>query len=259
MVGSAKPAVAMSALALIAFAGCDSTQSKNARAELRAKRELASRELPGVVRSDPRLRVERVALVRGEQRGSAAIVVDLRSRASKPLTDVPIAVGVRGRDGRTRLVNAKRHLNWFQTHVPAIPARGSATWVFKGARGIEAGDRAFAKVGRPARPALSSAAALPRIEAFAEAPVAAPVKASKKGKGPARAPTARVVVENPSGVPQYDLQVYALAQRDGRYVAAGKAEVKHLGTGQRATVAIPLAGSARTRPLRVAAIPTIFD
>lgn len=261
--GSARPAVVMASLALIAFAGCDSTQSKNARAELQAKRELASRKLPGVLRASPSVRVERVTLVRGKEKGSAAIVVDLRSKAAKPLTDVPIAVGLRGRDGAVRVVNAKRHLEWFQTHVPAIPARGKVAWVFKGARGVEPGDRPFAKAGVPARPALSAASSLPRIDAAVEPPKApiAPAKGSgkKRKKGAARSATARVVVENPSGVPQYDLQVYAFAERGGRYVAAGKTQVEHLGTGQRTVVAIPLTGAARKRSLRAEAIPTIFD
>jgi hypothetical protein len=235
---------AVALLALGALSGCDSTQQKNARAELRAKRELGSRELARVTRRNPHVRVRRVTLVRGRRAGSAAVVVDLRSTASRPLTDVPIAVGVRARDGRRRLVNAKRRLDWFQTHVPAIPAGGTVTWVFEGARGVKAGDRAFAKPGVAARPPLSSAGSLPRIDV---APLA--------GDGGRR----RVSVENASDVPQYGLQVYALALRGGRYVAAGKTRIEHLGTDQRVTVAVPLAGSARGRPLRVEAIPTTFE
>lgn len=242
MAGSVKAMAVVAALAVTALAGCDSTQEKNARAELRAKRELGSRELPAATRRNPHVRVERVALVRGKA-GSGAIVVKLGGTGSKPLTDVPIAVGIRGADGQSRLVNAKRHLNWFQTHVPAIPAGGTVTWVYKGARGVKAGDRAFARVGVP-RPALSSASSLPQIDA-----AVAPGRDAKR----------RVSVENVSDVPQYGLQVYAFAQRGGRYVAAGKTEIEHLGTGQRVTVAVPLTGSARKRPLRVEAIPTMFE
>jgi hypothetical protein len=234
---------AVALLALGALTGCDSTQQKNGRAELKAKRELGSRKLPVPARGNPHVRVVRAALVRGKA-GSGAIVVKLRGTGPKPLTDVPIAVGIRGSDGRSRLVNAKRHLNWFQTHVPAIPAGGTVTWVYKGARGVKAGDRAFAKVGVPPRPALSSASSLPEIDA---AP--APGHAAKR----------RVSVENVSDVPQYGLQVYAFAQQGGRYVAAGKTEIEHLGTGQRVTVAVPLTGSVRKRPLRVEAIPTMFE
>jgi hypothetical protein len=233
----------VAAFAVTALAGCDSTQQKNARAELKAKRELGSRELPATARRNPHVRVERVALVRGKA-GSGAIVVKLRGTGPKPLTDVPIAVGIRGSDGQSRLVNAKRHLNWFQTHVPAIPAGGTVTWVYKGARGVKGGDRAFAKVGVPAKPVLSSASSLPQIDA-----------APTSGGGAKR----RVSVENVSDVPQYGLQVYAFARRGGRYLAAGKTEIEHLGTGQRVTVAVPLTGSARKQPLRVEAIPTMFD
>jgi len=223
--------------------GCDSTQEKNARAELKAKRELGSRELPAAARRNPHVQVKRVALVRGKA-GSGAIVVKLRGTGSKPLTDVPIVVGIRGSDGQSRPVNAKRHLNWFQTHVPAIPAGGTVTWVYKGVRGAKAGDRAFAKVGVTPRPPLSSASSLPQIDV-----TPAPGRDAKR----------RVSVENVSDVPQYGLQVYAFAQQGGRYVAAGKAEIEHLGTGKQVTVAVPLTGSARKRPLRVEAIPTMFE
>jgi hypothetical protein len=241
--GSVKAMAVVAAFAVTALAGCDSTQEKNARAELKAKRELGSRKLPAATRRNPHVRVERVALVRGKE-GSGAIVVELRGTGAEPLTDVPIAVGIRGSDGRSRLVNAKRHLNWFQTHVPAIPAGGTVTWVYKGARGVKPGDRGFARVGVPPRPALSSASSLPQIDA---------------APAPGRDAKRRVTVENVSDVPQYGLQVYAFAERGGRYVAAGKTEIEHLGTGQQVTVAVPLTGSARKRPLRVEAIPTMFE
>jgi hypothetical protein len=233
---SAKGAL-VTLLALGLLSGCDSTQSKNERAKLRATRELASRELQHVRRANPDVRVERVSLVRGGH--SSAIVVDLRNSASRPLTDVPIAVGVREPGGRRVALNARKNLDWFQTHVPAIPASGRTTWVFEGR--IRPAGRPFARVGLPASPAISHASSLPRIEA---APAAA---------------GGRVQVENDSDVPQYGLQVYALVRAGGRYVAAGKAVVDHLGTGQRKTTRIPLIGRARERQPRVHAIPTIFE
>lgn len=243
MAGSVKAMAVVAAFAVTVLTGCDSTQQKNKRAELKAKRELASRELPSVARRNPNVRVERAALVRGKA-GAGAIVVELRGTGSEPLTDVPIAVGLRGSDGRARLVNAKRRLDWFQTHVPAIPAGGTVTWVYKGVRDAKPGDRAFAKVGVARRPALSSASSLPPIEATPE---------------PGRGAKRRVAVENVSDVPQYGLQVYAFAKRGGRYVAAGKTEIEHLGTGKKVTVAVPLTGFARKRPLRAEAIPTMFE
>lgn len=218
-------------LALGAVTGCDSTQNKNERAKLRAARELASRKPQRVTATNPDVRVTDVTLVR--DRRSTAIVVDLRSLARTPLTDVPISVGV----GRTYL-NARRGLDWFQTHVPAIPPGGRVSWVFLSNRRIEGRGRAFARVGLPTP--ISHATALPSIAAEP-------------------APRGRVVVENTSDVPQYGLQVYALAREGRRYIAAGKAALEHLGTGGRKSVRVPLTGSARRRPLQVYAIPTNFQ
>jgi hypothetical protein len=225
-------------LALAGLAACDSTQSKNERAKLGATRELASRRPQRVTSRNPEVEVTNVSLVRG--RRSFAIVVDLHSSASKPLTDVPIAVGIRTRGGRRVPLNARRGLDWFQTHVPAVPAGGETTWVFAGRRRAKPGERPFALVGAPASPPISSATSLPRIEA------------SPAGGG-------RVLVENGSDVPQYDLQVYALVSSGRRYLAAGKTSIGHLGTGQRKTAGVRLTGSPGERRPRVHAIPTIFD
>jgi hypothetical protein len=247
---SAKGAL-VALLALGLLSGCDSTQSKNERAKLRATRELASREPLRLGRANPDVRVERVSLVRGAR--SSAFVVDLRSRAVMPLTDVPIAVGVRRPGGRRVKLNGGRNQDWFQTHVPALPAGSTATWVFQGPRRVPGG-RPFARVGVPALPAISRASSLPRIDATPARAKAASTRARHRGR-----PATRVVVENDSDVPQYGLQLYALVLDRGRYVAAGRATITHLGTGRRVTASVPLTGHARPRALRVHAIPTIFE
>jgi hypothetical protein len=236
-------------LVLGALPGCDSTQQKNARAQLVAQRELASRKLPDVRPGSP-VAVTRTSLIRG--RRSTAFVVDLRSRAAKPLTDVPIVVGVRTPGGRREPLNARKGLDWFQTHVPAIAAGGRATWVFERKRSVTAGARPYARVGIPASPALSDADSLPTVEATARTE---PVSLERRRR---RRSSARVEVANVSDVPQYELQVYALVRAHGRYVAAGKRAIEHLGTGERTTVTVPLTGRARRQGLRAHAIPTIF-
>jgi hypothetical protein len=243
---SARAGLVPGLLALVAvggLSGCVSTQDKNERAKLRATRLLASRELPRVTDRNPDVTVRNVSLVRG--RRSLAIVVDLHNGASKPLTDVPIVVGVRSAGGRTVAFNLRKRLDWFQTHVPAIPAGGTVSWVFKGRQRVKPGDRPYARVGTPASPAMSSASALPRIAAR---------PASESGPD-----AVRVVVENTSEIPQYGLQVYALVRMRGRYVAAGKTSIEHLGTGRRTAARVPLIGRARERRAAVHAIPTIFQ
>ena len=82
-------------------------------------------------------------------RGRTAVVVELRSRARTPLTDVPIAVGVRTRGGKALALNGGRDLDWFETHVAALAPGATTTWVFTARRRVPAGARAYARVGVP--------------------------------------------------------------------------------------------------------------
>lgn len=244
MVRSASPLILAGVLPLAGLAGCaESTQTKNDRVALRTKREVAGREAQRVTAVSPDVRATSVALVR--DRRATAIVVNLQSSSGKPRTDVPIAVGVRDRRGRARTLNARPRLDWFQTHVPAIAAGGRATWVFRTRRPVPAGARAFATVGALPRERLSSAAALPSVDAVREP------------GGDRR--TARVVVRNASDIPQAALQVYGVQVVGGRYVAAGRAAVRELGPRESATVRLRLTGRPRGRTLRLQASPTIFD
>lgn len=229
-------------LAPATLAGCDTTQRRNERAKLSAQREIAARAPQRVTRPSADVRVTRVALVRA---GRPAIVVELRSAAARTLTDVPITVGVQRADGRRVVLNARAGMGWFQTHVPAITAHGTATWVFRGRDRLPAGARPYATVGAAPPAAGGPGGALPHIVA----------RALPAGAG---ARTATVLVENVSDIPQYGLQVYALARAGGRYVAAGKASIVHLGTGASTTVRVPLAGAVGAAPLRVHAVAAML-
>jgi hypothetical protein len=240
---SASSLIALAAVALLLLSGCaDSTQLKNDRAELQAKRRVASRDAQRVVRRSPDVHVTGVALVRDPR--SAAIVVDLRNTASHPLTDVPIAVGVVGAGGRRRPLNARPGLSWFQTHLPAIPAGGRTTWVFRTRQSARAHGRPYASVGALPEPALSSASSLPAIQA------SSPAVAGR---------TARARVENTSDVPQAGLQVVAVERSGGRYVAAGRAALAALAPGASTTVRVRLTGRPRGQAVRFLATPTIFE
>ena len=243
MAPSVSPLLALAAVALLALGGCaDSTQRRSERAELQAKRRVAGRDPQRVVRRSPDVHVEDVALVRDSR--SAAIVVDLRSSAARPLTDVPIAVGVVGARGRRRPLNGRPGLSWFQTHVPAIAAGGRATWVFRTTRRAGVRGRPFAVAGALPPQPLSSARSLPSIEASSLA---------------ATGRTARARVQNASDVPQSGLQVYAVERSRGRYVAAGRAALATLAPGTSTTVRVPLTGDSRGSTPRILVTPTIFE
>jgi hypothetical protein len=65
-------------------------------------------------------------------------------------------------------------------------------------------------------------------------------------------------VQNPSSVTQYQLPVYAVAQRGQRWVAAGQTTIEELDGRASARVRLPLVGNPSGAALSLEAPPTIF-
>jgi len=237
----------MTVLALTVLTGCDSTEQKAARARLNAMRVIASQSRTVVGRRNPDVRVVGVTLLRGT--GGVAITVRLRSTATHPLNDLPVAVGLVVKGGRKVYLNAAANLYYFKTHLASIGAHSSVTWVYTTAGQLPASARPFAAVGAKASVPPTTVRVLPRIEV---ATPGSPIPFSRGSQ-------LRVTVTNPSAVPQYQLQVYALGLERGRYVAAGRATVGHLGTGSSETIALTLLGARRPASVELEALPTMFQ
>jgi hypothetical protein len=150
--------------------------------------------------------------------------------------------GVRG-GANTALLNDRRRLDYFDTHVPSVAARGTTTWIFVTRRPVPRG-APFVKVGRQRPGDANRARSLPSIR----------VAAGKRPHG--RAVTGTVL--DKSGVPQQDLVVYAYAERGGRPVAAGNARIAALVSGQSARFRLHLVGSPRGGRIRAQAPPTML-
>ena len=213
---------------------------------LNSARIRASEFAVHVTRSNPAVDVAGVTLLRSRQR--SALVVRLRNLARIPLSDLPISVGVVTAQGRKLDLNGAPGVDYFQTHIPAIAPRGLLTWVFMTARRLPGAAHAFAEVGLPGSPPLSSPRALPQIAVTNLTP--APVVGG--------AQDFRLAVRNLSSVPQYELQVYAVAERFGRYVAAGRATIADLSTGATTVLRMRLLGNPTHATLALQAPPTIF-
>ena len=236
----------MLAFVLTALAGCDSTQQQAARARLKGIRAIASESPTVVRRANQDVRVVGVTLLRGPW--GAVITVRLRNHASHPLNDLPISVGIVS-SRRRMYLNAAANVDYFKTHLASIGARSSVTWVFSTPRQSPAAASPFAVVGtRPSVPA-TAVRALPRIE----------IAQTRRAPGSSLGPRVRLTVTNASAVPQYQLQVYALGLERGRYVAAGRATVSHLGTGSSETLELSLLGARRETSLQLEALPTMFQ
>ena len=233
--------------AALATAGCATTMQTAARLQLNDARIRAA-ELPTRVQTPGHaVHVTAVTLLRhGDQ---VAFVVGIRNAADRPVSDLPISVGVRSGRHVRRVFNAGSTAAYFRSHLPAVAAGSQTSWVLTGDARLPAGARPFAVVGEspsaPARPRRS----LPPMRVIRVPGVGG----TASPQGPLT-----ILVSNLSSIPQYQLQVYAIGRRSGRLVAAGALTVPVLAAGARVRVRLHLVGSSARTRLQLQAFPTIF-
>jgi hypothetical protein len=235
------------------LSGCVTTQQVAARARLVDARIRASQEPLRLTQRNPDVSVTRLSLVRGP--AGTAVAVALRDTSARSLTDLPIAVGVMTLAGRKLYLNRAANLDYFDSHVAALAPRRVVMWVFTSARRLAVTGRPFAEVG-VSQLAAPPAGALPQIEVTRERTGSRSGERTGSRSGER---TLRLSVANRSGIPQYGLQVDAVALRRGADVAAGRATVPHLGTHGTATLRLTLLGSLRGATVSLSALPTIFQ
>ena len=131
--------------------------------------------------------------------------------------------------------------SYFQAHAPAMAPGDEATWVLSG-RKLPAGGHAVT-VAKPNRALPTKATSVPQLD----------VADARVVKGAAVAQ-----LSNPTSIPQYKLELYAWAQKGGRYVAAGHSDLAFLNAGETATVHIALVGDPKGARVHVEAPPSIF-
>jgi hypothetical protein len=232
------------------LAGCSTTQQEAARLQLNAARIRASEQPTVVTVPGQAVEVTRVArLVAGS---GTAFVVQVRNSGPQPVSDLPISVGVRVGSNRPIYVNRQSpaEFSYFAAHLPLVAAGATLTWVYTTDRRLPAHARPFALVGGTPSNTAPRAKPLPVIWASA-APAST---ASAAGASPLA-----VSLRNLSSVPQYQLQIYAVAERAGRYVAAGTFTVPHLGSNATRTLKLPILGPIDHARLQIEAAPTIFQ
>lgn len=239
---SAKAALIALALA-VPLAGCTTTQHKAQRVQLDSARQRAALESTRVTSSNPTVTPTLIQAVRGAN--GTAIVVSVHNGGDKPVTDLPISVGYQTAAGAKVYLNAAPNIQYFQAHLPAIAAKRSLIWVYSTAKGLPADVHPFAAVGlRQSAPALLTDTDVRIAVRFGHI---------------VGSDAVTVHLDNTSSVPQYQLQVYAYANRSGRYVVAGNTTVPELDGGSRQTVRVKLVSAAASANLRVVAIPTILQ
>ena len=241
MASASPPIWALGAVALVfvgaVLSGCATTQDANQRASIQADRTLASRKALVLHGTERDVRVVSTTVLNGKN-GSAVVAV-LRNRGSRPVNDLPIEVGPEGGDP----VNARPNVPYFQSHAPAIAPGDRATWVYVSKDPLGS-NRAFVRVGaHPTPPLTTTAGQVSELDA------------GGKGDGS----SVRAEVTNDTGIPQYDLDVYAVARKGGRLVAAGRANLEHLGVTNSAHLTLPVIGDAKGAEVQIFAPQTLFQ
>jgi hypothetical protein len=237
--------VLLATTALVALTGCDTTQDKAARLKIRSARTLASRHVTRVGEPAHAVKVLSAALLAGKD--ESAIAVELRNDGDEPVNDLPLLVGVEGRDGKREYLNADRDVAYFKAHTAGLGPGEDGVWVYTSRHELDPSATAFAEVGDGPVPPLPAAASLPEVD------LGAP---SHSGSDPGRV---EVEVSNELGFPQYDLTVFAWATRDGRLVAAGRASAGDLEAGEVEPVTLKLIGDPKDAELHISAPPTIYQ
>jgi len=235
-------ALTLITLAAGPLAGCTSTQHQAQRMQLDAARQRAAQLATRVLAGNRTVTATNIGTISGS--GKTAFIVTIANSGKRAVTDLPISVGYSLPGGPRIYLNDGTDLQYFEAHLPAVFPGHSRVWVYTADRPLPDRAKPFAVVGnKPSAPALLTQTNVT-------------VKLSWRSDGYGRL---RIALDNPTSVPQYQLQVYAYAEQDGRYLAAGNTTVTDLGAGSRQSLELTLLGDPGRARLRVEAIPTILQ
>jgi hypothetical protein len=232
--------VALVALALVC-SGCETTAEKSAMLEKAAKR-VARAQQTGLAIAHESTVVKAVGavVVRGKE-GSAAVVT-LRNTSSHALRDVPIAISLKDAHGTSVYANDTPGLAATLTSVALIPARGEVTWIDDQATTVTAAS-VSARIGEGAQAGNVSATQVG-------------VQGAHLSEDPSGGFDAEGTVVNHSHIEQDELVIYAVARRDGKVVAAGRAVLTSLGAGASLPFQVFFVGDPKGGQLALSAPPT---
>lgn len=243
-------AASAAGLALV-ICGCTTTQTTAARLQLNDSRLRAAAQAVRVGAGDTSATVTVTAHTVLDQGGALEAAVTLDNHSDQAVSDLPISVGYQV-GSHTVYLNGGEGLDYFDNHIPSIPAHGSLTWVDTATRvKIPRRARTFARVG-----ATSS---IPDLGSFT--PPTISVTPATSGARAGGLDLLTVHLTNRSSIPQYQLPVYAVVTRNGRILAARDRSITELAGGAQAVVRIVLpsldTGATQTS-IRVQAPATIF-
>ena len=232
-------------LALIAGAllsGCESTQSKSARLAKESKGALGERGLT-VSHQNSDVRIVPTATV--QDKNGTAVVVDMRNTGKRRLAQLPVAIDVKGRSGKSLFRNDAAGLEQSLVQAPLLLPGRDLLWVNDQVNASDKPAKVDAKVGREQKRVSSSP---PKLD----------IANVKVANDPVDGPEASGFVVNRSSVEQRKLTVYGVARSRRKVVAAGRGQVNRLKAHKKARFTIFFIGDPRRGRLTLSAPPTVL-
>lgn len=229
------------ALTPLLLAGCESSQDRSARL---AKSAVAHKNEKGVsvTARSPDVSVLKTALVK-DRYGTAA-AVQLRFTGARPQAAMPISFELRDAAGKKAYGNDLPGLAASLTHVPLLRPGERVWWVDDQVQ-VKGAKRVAARVGPATAPAPATAPKLVPTGLTLESDSSGAYTAGK--------------LRNPSAIEQRQLTIYAVAERGGRVVAAGRAGIERLKAQKSAPFRIFWIGDPKGAQLRIFAPPTVLS
>jgi hypothetical protein len=232
---------AVLAFAVLALAGCESTQSKSAKLERAAQRSKHEKGLV-VGEQSKDIKVESTTML--QDANGAATVVELRNESHGSLVGLPVSVQVLDKASKPLYANDAPGLDSSLVSIASLAPGAELAWVNDQGTVASPGESVVAKIGVGAKP---GPAELPQLEVTG-------LKAEADASGE-QAITGDV--DNRSQLEQRRLVVYVTARKGGKVVAAGRAIVERLAPGKRAHFSVFPIGDPTGAELSAAAPPTV--
>ncbi|HXM86188.1 MAG TPA: hypothetical protein VN889_01005 [Solirubrobacteraceae bacterium] len=223
------------AAAPLTLSGCETTAEKSAQLERAAKRvaHVAQTGLT-IAHASAYVKVLRSEIVRGSR--ETAVVLTLRNDSAKALAEVPIAISMKNASGASVYSNATPGLAKTLTSIALLAPHATATWI---------NDQIQASG------AVSVDAEIGEGKPVEGAPPRLAVQEAQLAEG-----SAEGVLANDSSMAQSELVIYAVARRDGRAVAAGRAVLASVAAGASTPFQVFFVGDPAGAQLTLSAPPT---
>jgi hypothetical protein len=204
----------LAAAAAVGLAACQSTQDRSAELAKKGKTLLTKEQGLTVQRQNPDIKVLDTTVLH-DKYGSAA-VVQVKNDGTQNLRDVPIALDVKDKKGKSVFKNNIPGLEQGLVAIPLIKAGETLDWVNDQVLATGVPASADAQVGESSE--TFDPSTLPKLDIGAPKLITDPVSGIE----------AQGQVVNNSGAEQRNLLLYAVARKGDQVVAAGRGLIGRL-------------------------------